>query len=111
MDFAAAHAVGVMSASPVSYVKDAKVCGRLFDAQDTSGLICGVASNFYVDHAEPLEALSWFQENGGWPLGDLPDGHEFLLLMDKPHRRRSRSALSQRGGTGPAGKHEIQGPS
>ncbi|KAH8743623.1 hypothetical protein F5883DRAFT_592349 [Diaporthe sp. PMI_573] len=114
LDFAAAHAVGVMSASPVSYIKDAKVCGRLFEAQDTSGMICGVNSNFYVDHAEPLEALSEFQEDGNWPLGDLSDGHEFLLLLDKPHRRRSRSASSQRSqrsGTGSAGKQELQGPS
>ncbi|KAL2282158.1 hypothetical protein FJTKL_11196, partial [Diaporthe vaccinii] len=111
LDFAATHAVGVMSASPVSYIKDAKVCGRLFDAQDTSGMICGVDSNFYVDHAEPQEALLEFQADGNWPLGDLSDGHEFLLLVNKPRRRRSRSASSQRSGTGSAGKQELQGPS
>ncbi|KAL7627323.1 hypothetical protein AAE478_001515 [Parahypoxylon ruwenzoriense] len=53
---------------------------------------CGVDSNFFVDHTEPLEALAWLKEAGEWPLGDLPDGHEFLALFDVPRRRRSRSA-------------------
>lgn len=109
--FAADHAVSVIAASPVSYVKDAKVCGSLFNAHDTTGMISGVDSNFYVDHAEPLEALAWFQENESWPLGDLCDGHEFLLIVDRPTRRRSRSASSQRSGIEPTVKEGTQGPS
>ncbi|POS75360.1 hypothetical protein DHEL01_v206246 [Diaporthe helianthi] len=102
------HAVGLIAASPVSYVKDAKVCGSLFEARDTTGMVSGVDSNFYVDHTEPLEALAWFQGNGGWPLGDLCDGHEFLLVVDRPTRRRSRSASSQRSGIEPTGKEGTQ---
>ncbi|KAJ6462407.1 hypothetical protein DFH09DRAFT_1113881 [Mycena vulgaris] len=41
---------------------------------------------FFVEHREPLEALSGFQtEYGGiWPLGQLPEGHEFLILVQEP---------------------------
>ncbi|KAH8729260.1 hypothetical protein BGZ61DRAFT_446059 [Ilyonectria robusta] len=89
LDFARQHTAGVLAASPVSYIKDAKPCGSLFHPADTTGLTCGVNSNFFVDHAEPLEALKRAKESRGWPLGDLPDGHEFLLLFDVAHRRGS----------------------
>ncbi|KAF4508818.1 hypothetical protein G6O67_005151 [Ophiocordyceps sinensis] len=80
--FAERHAASVLAASPVGYVKDAKLRGNLFHPRDTTGLVCGVDTDFYVDHAEPLEALARVNESGGWPFGDLPDGHEFLLLFD-----------------------------
>ncbi|KND91832.1 hypothetical protein TOPH_03363, partial [Tolypocladium ophioglossoides CBS 100239] len=90
LDFARQHAADVMAGSPVSYIKGAKLCGSLFHPGDTTGLRCGVDSDFFVDHTEPLEALAWFKEMGEWPLGDLPDGHEFLLLFELARRRRSR---------------------
>lgn len=92
LDFAQAHAAGVMAASPVEYIKAAKLRGSLFDSSDTSGLVSGVDTGFYVDHEEPLQALTWMMEHGSWPLGDLPEGHEFLFLVEMSGRRRSRSA-------------------
>ncbi|KAK1467994.1 hypothetical protein CABS03_15039 [Colletotrichum abscissum] len=97
MDYARDHAADVLKASPIVYVREAQLCGRLFNSDDASGMVSGVNSKFYVDHAEPLEALAWFQEDGNWPLGELPDGHEFLFLVEKPRRRRSRSASARRG--------------
>ena len=79
-----------MKASPVQYVQNAVLKGTIFDKQDSTGLVSGVDSGFYVDHAEPLEALDYIRQEY-WPLGDLPDGHEFLLLL---HPRRSRSRSS-----------------
>ncbi|KAK2036412.1 hypothetical protein LZ31DRAFT_536413 [Colletotrichum somersetense] len=99
MDFARNYAAGVLKASPVNYIRNAKLCGSLFNSDDTTGMVSGVDSNFYVDHGEPLEALAWFKEDGNWPLGELPDGHEFLFLVEKSHRRRSRSASSRVGCT------------
>lgn len=92
MEFAQQHAADIISASPINYVKDAKLCGSLFSQNDTTGLVCGVNSDFFVDHAEPLQALDWFKQMGTWQLGDLPDGHEFLLLFDVPRRARLRSS-------------------
>jgi len=92
LDYARQHAVGIVAASPISYVKNAKLCGKLFHPEDSTGLVCGVDSDFFVNHTEPLEALAWFKDMGEWPLGDLPDGHEFLLLFDVTRRRRSPSS-------------------
>ena len=58
---------------------------------DTSGLVSSVDSGFFVDHAEPLEALAWVRQEMVWPLGELADGHEFLLILEARHRSRSRS--------------------
>ncbi|KAK1659832.1 hypothetical protein BDP55DRAFT_619425 [Colletotrichum godetiae] len=96
MDYARDHAADVLKASPITYVREAQLCGRLFHSDDASGMVSGVNSNFYVDHAEPLDALACFQEDGNWPLGELPDGHEFLFLVEKSRRRRSRSASARR---------------
>ncbi|CAG9945410.1 unnamed protein product [Clonostachys rosea f. rosea IK726] len=92
LDFARQHAAGVLTGSPVSYIKNARLCGNIFNSGDVSGLKCGVDSNFFVDHDEPLDALARLKELGGWPLGDLPDGHEFLLVFDVAQRRRPRSS-------------------
>ncbi|AEO57160.1 hypothetical protein MYCTH_2058169 [Thermothelomyces thermophilus ATCC 42464] len=88
----------VMAGSPISYVRDAKLCGSLFQPDGAShlGLVSGVDTNFFVDHEEPLSALEWLQAEGLWPLGSLPDGHEFLLVFEVS-RRRSRRRAFRRG--------------
>jgi hypothetical protein len=85
-----------MKASPVGYVRDAKLRGKLFDSEDTSGLVSSVDTGFFVDHEEPLEALAWVRESMDWPLGELFDGHEFILILQARRRCRSRSSSSRR---------------
>ena len=81
----------LMKASPIDYVKDAKLRGSLFNPEDTNGLVSCVDSGFFVDHTEPLEALEWVRREMVWPLGELLDGHEFLLIVEARHRRPSSS--------------------
>ena len=82
-----------MKASPVSYIRDAKLCGAVFDTADSSGLVSGVNTGFFVDHEEPLEALAHVRQSWQWPLGELPDGYEYLLVLrSKIRRSRSRSS-------------------
>ena len=93
----------VMASSPITYVQNAKLHGTLFsDSGDTNGLISGVDTQFYVDHEEPLSALTWLRANIAWPLGDLPDGHEFLLVFESARRRRPRSLPRRQAKTGEA---------
>lgn len=89
------YAEEVMNASPIAYVKEAKLRGSVFNREDTSGLVSSVDSGFFVDHNEPLEALAWLREDMDWPLGELFDGHEFLLIFEARRRSRSRSASRQ----------------
>jgi hypothetical protein len=94
------NAEAVTKVSPISYVRDAELRGSLFDPEDTSGVISSVYTNFFVDHTEPLEALAWVQEGLDWPLGELLDGYEFLLMTEvrRRDRSRSRSALISQSG-------------
>lgn len=96
LEFMKENAQSIMRASPVGYVRNAELRGRLFDPEDTSGLVSSVDTGFFVDHEEPLEALTWVRESMDWPLGELFDGHEFLLILQAGRRSRSRSSSSRR---------------
>lgn len=94
LDFIRQHAQEVLKASPIEYVATAAVKGSLFNKDDSTGLICGADSNFFVDHTEPDQALHHVKSHRGWPLGNLPEGHEFLLVFPaKP--RQSAMPLSR----------------
>ena len=69
-----------MMASPINYVNQAKLRGAIFD-HTNNGLVSGVDTEFYVDHEEPMAALHEIRQSLKWPLGDLPEGHEFLLVL------------------------------
>jgi len=81
LDFIRDNAPGILASSPINYLKTAKLSGSLFNKLDSSGLVCGVDTNFFVDHTEPLEALEQVRKFREWPLGDLPDGCEFLVIV------------------------------
>lgn len=94
-EFIRDNAEAVMKTSPISYVRDAKLRGSLFDPSDTSGAVSSVDTDFFLDHAEPLEVLAWVRGRINWPLGELHDGHEFLLLVED--RRRGKQDRSRGG--------------
>jgi hypothetical protein len=76
------HARGIMDSSPVAYVRNAKLRGSLFGAEEEGGVVCCADTGFFVDHAEPLAALEAVKNRGvKWPFGSLPEGCEFLVLV------------------------------
>jgi hypothetical protein len=79
-------ALSVIDASPVAYVRDAKLRGTLFDPHDMSGLVACVDTGFFVDHEEPLKALDRLRASREWPLGELREGHEFILILEAKKR-------------------------
>lgn len=82
LDMVREHAAGIMAASPVTYVREAKLQGTLFGRDDAEGICCA-DTQFWVDHKEPLAALAAVKERGvAWPFGHLPDGCEFLGLVE-----------------------------
>jgi hypothetical protein len=56
------HAEAIMDASPILYVRKARLCGSLFNPEDTSGLVSSVDTRFFVDYTELLEVLVWVRE-------------------------------------------------
>ncbi|KAG9251094.1 uncharacterized protein F5Z01DRAFT_332088 [Emericellopsis atlantica] len=92
IEFIRTNAQAILSSSPIPYVSDAKLSGSLFESSSTSGLVSGVDTQFFVDHTEPLEVLNDVRKKWNWPLGGLPDGNEYLLILPRKSRRsRSRS--------------------
>ena len=90
------HSQAILKASPVEYLRNATARGSLFDDDVTDGTTSAVDTGFFVDHTEPLEALEDIRMQIYWPLGELLDGHEFLLILEAKPRSRSRSrSLSQ----------------
>jgi len=73
VDFIRDNAEAIMRLSPISYVKDAELRGSLFDPEDKVGVISFVYTKLFVDHTEPLEALSWVREGLDWSLGESID--------------------------------------
>ena len=56
------YAQTIIEASPIGYVKDAKLRGIIFTPEDISGRVSCVDTGFFVDHTEPLEALARVRE-------------------------------------------------
>jgi len=67
--------------SPVSYVSTMHLHGSLFSDNCNTGAVSSVNTSFYVDHEEPLEALAAYKASAPWVLGELLDGHEYLLIL------------------------------
>jgi hypothetical protein len=81
LDFIRQTAAKVLAASPVKYVREAVLFGMLFgDLQ--AEIVSGADTNFWVDHQEPMQVLKSLE--GRWPFGNLPKGHEYLLLFERP---------------------------
>ena len=96
LEFAGFHAREIMKASPIDYIRNAKPHGCIFDADipTTDGTVSCVDTGFFVDHKEPFEALGRACKSiYGWPLGELLDGFEFLLIVEARRRTRDRKIL------------------
>lgn len=83
LDFIKAHAEMIIDTSPVSYLKNARLHGSLFQDGIDGGAVCSVNTEFFVDHDEPLQTLKRWEERQdmAWPLGELAEGHEFLCIV------------------------------
>ena len=79
-NFISQHAQAIFSISPVEYLKNIKLCGSLFEDCPPDIVSCAY-TEFYVNHKEPLEALKVFVDSNHWCLGNLLDGHEFLIIL------------------------------
>jgi hypothetical protein len=75
------HGSAIMASSPVEYVRNAQLVSR---DSDNGGTVCCCAStDFWVDHAEPLAVLEEVKQRVAWPLGELSEGCEFLVLVKR----------------------------
>ena len=82
-NFIARTAKKIFQVAPIAYLQPSNIDlrGSLFQNEYDNGVVCSVFTQFYVDHREPLEALEVFKKAGRWCLGELLDGHEFLIVV------------------------------
>ena len=52
LEFIRENAEEVIRASPILYVREAKLHESIFKLGDLSGLVCGVNTQFFIDHRE-----------------------------------------------------------
>jgi hypothetical protein len=80
-----------MASCPIKYVRKSQLCGTLFgDEDDEEGRapVSCAYTQFWVDHKEPEVALKVLKAKGvKWPLGELPQGCEFLVLVEVRSRK------------------------
>ncbi len=83
VSFLKANAQQILDTTSIEYLKTALPRGSLFQDDAAEGVISTVFTKFYVDHGEPLAALKQWQDihEMSWPLGELPEGHEFLCIL------------------------------
>jgi hypothetical protein len=81
LSFCCQNAKAILTTSPVEYVKNMELRGSLFEDNCLSGAVSSAFTRFYVDHVEPLTTLAHYKAHGQWLLGDLLEGHEFLIIL------------------------------
>lgn len=83
LPFIAQNAKDILQTSPIQYIRDASssLKGSIFEENPTPGIVSSAFTDFFVDHEEPLNILQTYIDAGRWCLGDLLDGHEFLIIV------------------------------
>ncbi|KAJ7237589.1 hypothetical protein C8J57DRAFT_1193903 [Mycena rebaudengoi] len=76
LEFIKVHAQKIIAITNISYLKGVQLCGSLLQNAAATGVMSCVFTAFYVDHEEPLQE----GQDMMWPLGVLPEGHEFLCI-------------------------------
>jgi len=82
-NFISQNAKNIFAVTPIDYLKCAQLRGSLFEKDCATGVISSVYTEYYIDHSEPLEVLDTFKNVGRWCLGELLDGHEFLIILPR----------------------------
>jgi hypothetical protein len=108
LSFIRTHAQNVLAACPVEYVSSAKLRGAVFTDREGAtqedriqdeamkqeeGTVCVADSGFWVDHTEPVAVLACVREEREWPLGKLPEGCEWLVLVEKEQEEEQEAEV------------------
>ncbi|KAF8812722.1 hypothetical protein BYT27DRAFT_6406453 [Phlegmacium glaucopus] len=83
-NFISQNARKILAATPISYIKDTQLRGSIFEENCETRAVSCANTMFYIDHREPLEVLEDFKRQGRWCLGELLEGHEFLIIVPVP---------------------------
>ncbi|RPA84676.1 hypothetical protein BJ508DRAFT_412438 [Ascobolus immersus RN42] len=84
------HAKGILKGCELDYLRDAPLQGSLFEEDEEERRKVGrervvscIQTKNYVDLEDVKDGVAK-AERKGWPLGELPEGGEFLLIVETP---------------------------
>lgn len=78
-----ANARKVLGRCEVCSLRDATLEGTLFEPKPSlEGVVSCINTRNYVDINDVEAGIARAKEVGGWPLGRLPEGGEFLVLVE-----------------------------
>jgi hypothetical protein len=96
-EFIRTHLSRIISLCAVPYVVNQPLIGSLIQCPQSSiesGPRMLINTEFYIDHTEPLEALSNLPVDIKWPLSTLLEGHEFIVLFLVGSNRKDSGHVS-----------------
>lgn len=89
LDFIAQHGSACLRAVGVPYVNETMFFGSVFGLPDMDpspnapNLVSLVHTRFHTEPEWCMRILQEEKKERGWRLGDLPEGHEFFLVLRK----------------------------
>ncbi|TDL23852.1 hypothetical protein BD410DRAFT_153131 [Rickenella mellea] len=92
LDFISQHGAACLRAVGVPYATEDMLVGSAFgkpcldDRSDAPNLVSLALTNFHVEHGWCSRIIE-FEKKRGWPLGDLPEAHEFFVVVRKAEKR------------------------
>ena len=87
------QAAPCMAYSPVRYIREGKMNGSLWGLGDTTG-VATLDTTFLVERQGMREAMRSMTERGRqWPLGGLPEGHEWVCMVKADWRELEPAAI------------------
>ena len=79
LNFIGENANDILKSSPVTYLNSNELKGSLFGS-GYNGSVSLLDTNFFLAHDVPHAILAEYLREGSWALGNLLEGHEFLVL-------------------------------
>lgn len=89
-NFIRTHITRIINLCNIPYLIDKPLIGSLFQQirQPGDDVRLQINTEFYIDHAEPLEALSNLPVDVEWSLGSLLEGCEFIVVFSVGSSRK-----------------------
>ena len=71
----------ILAATPIPRLKKRPLHGSLFEDDCVTNAVSLINTQFYVNQSQALEALDNYKKEKQWCLGDLFEGHEYVLVL------------------------------
>lgn len=82
------HARGILRRCEISNLHDAPLQGKLFQSEPEEGIVSCINTKNFVDLGDVEAGIRRAGKEGGWVLGKIPEGGEFLVVVENKDVKR-----------------------